>query len=161
MKRLIVLPFIILLLCGCSNHKTTTVILNNISFTAKINYDKQEYTCDTTIDEGGIKLIVSEPEQIEGLTLNINKNGITSEFKGISYTPDLNSLPEGAVAQVLFNVLNDVNNKQALKDNQNSKITGKVDDYKYDFYFSPSGLPLFLEIRDLNITVEFNNVILK
>ena len=71
MKRLIVLPIITLIICGCSNIKKTTPILNNISFTAQISYGEQEYTSDVAIAENNINLVVSKPEQINGLTLNI------------------------------------------------------------------------------------------
>ncbi len=162
MKRFIVLPVVALFLCcGCSKSNTVTPILDNISFIALIRCDEQEFTCDVTIADSSLKLVVNEPKQIDGLTININKNGITAEFMGVSYTPDLNSMPQGAVAQVLFKVLNDAANKEVVCDDENCEITGRVDGYRYDFTFSPSGLPLLLEIDDFDIKIKFNNVALK
>ena len=162
MKKLIVLSVIALLICcGCSKTNTTTPILDNISFTAQINYDKQEYVCDVVITESVLNIVVSEPEQIKGLTVKVDKNGTMAEFMGISYTPDLNSLPQGAVAQVLFSVLEDAAEKSAVYVNENCEIDGNVNGYEYDFTFSPSGLPLSLVIEDLDLEINFNNTALK
>ena len=117
--------------------------------------------CDISIAENSLNLVVSEPEQIKGLTVNINNDEITAEFTGISYSQELTSLPHGSVALVLFNVLNDVSTRHATIGDENCVIIGRVDGYNYSFDFSPSGLPLFLKIDDLDLEIEFNNVTIK
>lgn len=158
-KKLFALPLALLLLCGCANNKTVTPILNNISFTAEIDYGDTEFVGNATLSEGTLNLTVTEPQEIKDLILKLDKNGITAEFKGVTYTPDINSLPQGAIAQVLYDILNDiVGNKTANCDEENCEIKGRVNGYDYTFVFSPSGLPISLEIDDLDLEIKFKNV---
>ncbi len=159
LKKLLTLPLALLLLCGCAQNKTATPILNNISFTAEIDYDENEFVADITVAEEALNLAVIEPQEINGLILNITKNGVAAEFKGVSYTPDISSLPQGAVVQILYNILNDISSgKTASCDNENCTITGRVDGYKYEYEFSPSGLPISLKVDALNLEIDFKNV---
>ncbi len=158
MKKMLLLPLVFLMLCGCSQRAQTTPILNDISFTAQINYGSDKYAGDVTIADNTLTITVTEPEQIKDLILTINNSGIKAELKGISYTPNLNTLPQGAVGQILFNVLNDIKGKTVESCDQNCKINGRVDGYKYTITISPSGLPIDLEIPELNLKIKFNNV---
>ncbi len=147
------------MLCGCTQIEVATPILNNISFAAEIDYGEDEYAADATFTDGTLNLVVTEPPEINGLTLKISKNAATAEFEGVSYTYDISSLPQGAVAQVLYNILNDVSNgKTANCDNQNCEISGRVEGYKYEFEFSPSGLPISLTVDELDLEIDFKNV---
>lgn len=158
-KKLFALPLVFLLMCGCAQNKTATPILNDISFSAKIDYGENEFVADITVTDDTLNLAVIEPQEINGLILNITKNGVTAEFKGISYAPDITSLPHGAVIKVLYNILNDISSgKTANCDNENCEITGKVDGYKYNFEFSPSGLPISLKVDELDLEIDFKNV---
>ncbi len=159
LKKLLALPLVLLLLCGCAQSKTATPILNNISFTVEIDYGENEFVADVAVAEDDLNLAVIEPQEINGLILNITKNGVTAEFKGISYTPDISSLPQGAIIKVLYNILSDISSgKTASCDNENCKITGRVDGYKYEFEFSPSGLPISLNVYALDLEIDFKNV---
>ena len=157
-----VLPFALLLLCGCANTKNVTPVLNNISFTAELDYGDSEFIADAQLSQDALKLVVREPREIKDLTLNIDKNGAVAEFKGITYTPDIDSLPQGAVAQILYDVFNDIskNTKSAVCNEENCEINGRAGGYKYSFEFSPSGLPISLEIDDINLDVKFSSVTL-
>ena len=160
MKKLLVLPLVFLLLCGCTQISETVPVLNNISFEAQIEYGDQEYAGNVTIADNTLNLTVTKPQEIDGLNLTVSENGIIAEFKGISYAPDISALPQGAVAQILFKVLGDVGGKTIACNDQNCEITGRVDDYKYTFIFSPSGLPISLRIDGLDLEILFNNVTL-
>jgi hypothetical protein len=161
LKRLIVLFFAIILLCGCAEKKQTTPVMNDISFTAKIDYDKQKYVCDINLSDDALNLIVKEPVEIKGLTLIINKKSSVAKFMGISYNVDINSLPQGAIAKTLLQIFNDVSNKTVDLNNDNGEIKGQVDDINYSFIFAPTGLPISLSINNPNIIVEFSNVTLR
>lgn len=161
MKRFFVLPLILLLLCGCTKTKQVEPILNNISFTAQIEYGDDNFVCDTTLADNALNLIVVEPSEIGGLTLSFTKDSAQAEFNGITFNPDLDSIPQGAIAKVLLAVLNDVKAKTITCVDKNCEITSKVDDYKYKFIFSPSGLPILLEIDNLDLKINFNNVVVK
>ncbi len=159
LKKLLVFPLVFLLLCGCAQNKKATPILNNISFTAEIDYDDSEFKARATVADGALNLVIIEPQEIKDLILNITKNGVTAEFKGVTYTPDISSLPQGAIVQVLYNIINDISSgKMANCDNENCEISGRVDGYKYDFKFSPSGLPISLKVDDFDLEIEFKNV---
>ena len=159
-KRLFVLPLILLLICGCAEKKSVTPVLNDISFTTEIDYGDDEFMANAELTQDALKLVVTEPQEIKGLTLNITKNGVTAEFKGVTYTPNINSMPEGAIIQVLYNVLSDVRTSQntAVCDEENCEIKGKVDSYEYEFEFSPSGLLISLDIDNLDLDIKFKNV---
>ena len=159
-KRLFVLPLVLLLICGCAEKTSVTPVLNNISFTAEIYYGDAEFIANTELTQDALNLVVTEPKEIKDLILNVTKNGVTAEFKGVTYTPDINSMPEGAIIQVLYNVLSDIRTSQntAVCDEENCEIKGKVDSYEYEFEFSPSGLPISLDIDNLDLDIKFKNV---
>ena len=158
MKRLFVLSLVFFLLCGCENPKTVIPIMQSISFTADVQYGDDNYQADANVRDDNLNLVVRRPEYIDGLTLNINKNGATASYKGISYPLDISSQPQGAMAQVLYNVLSDVSGKQLNCGEENCEINGKVDNYSYTFVFSPSGLPISLTVDEINLLVKFSNV---
>lgn len=158
-KKILVLPLILLTLCGCLEKRTVMPILNDITFTAEIDYGEDEFVCDLFVSDGALKVILNEPEEIKDLTLIVNKNGVTAEFKGVTYTPDINSMPQGAFVKLLFNILNDISNNDSLVcDDENCKITGRLDGYEYEFTFSPSGLPISLYIDQIDLKIDFKNV---
>ena len=153
------LALLFICLCGCSKSTKAKPILNNISFVAEIDYGKEKFVCNTEISDDVIKLVVKEPIEIEDLCLTISQNGAEAELKGVTYTTDSDTLPKGSVIKILYNLIKDISeNKSADCDDENCKITGKSDDYKYDFIYSPSGLPISLEIEELDLKIEFKNV---
>lgn len=158
-KKLLAFPLVLLLLCGCAEQKTVTPALDNISFTAEIDYGDTEFAANASITDGALNLVVTKPQEIKDLILNITKNGVTAEFKGVTYTPDTNTIPVGSVAQVLYDILNDIGgNKKANCNQENCEIEDSVNGYSYEFVFSPSGLPISLQIDDLDLEIEFKNV---
>lgn len=161
MKKFIILPLLFCFFCGCSQKRQVTPILNNISFTALVDYNNDKYNVDATITDGTLDLIVNEPDKIKGFVLQIDKNGIKAKYKDISYNSDINSLPQAAIARLLFNIVDDISNKNLECSNENCEIVGRVDEKQYNFIFSPAGLPLALNIEDINLKIEFSNVTLK
>ena len=158
-KKLLAFPLVLLLLCGCGKPKAVTPALDNISFIAEIDYGDTEFAANASIAENTLNLVITKPQEIKDLTLNITKNGATAEFKGVTYTPNINSIPGGAIAQVLYDILNDIaGNKTANCDEENCEIEGSINGYQYEFTFSPSGLPISLQIDDLDLEIEFKNV---
>ena len=135
--------------------------MSDISFTAKVNYDKQKYICDVELYEDSLNLIVNEPTEIKGLTLKNDKNGTKAEFMGVSFDVDTRSLPYGALVEVLLTTINDASNKTIDFDDSNGEIRGSVEGSNYLFEFAPSGLPLTLKIDDMNLYIEFSNVTIK
>ena len=161
MKKILVLLLAILSLCGCTVSKTVSPILDNILFTVNIDYAQDKYVADASIVDDTLNLVIREPEIISCLSLGFDENGLSAEFKGIKCTSEVDSLPQSAIIQVLYNVINDAVNKQLVYDDTNCRITGKVNEYKYEFVFSPSGLPLKIEIEDFDLLFYFSNVSLE
>lgn len=150
---------VVLLLCGCSKNTQVTPVIDNISFAAKITYGDDKYQCESTVKNDVLNLVVKEPDEIKDLSLTLDKNGVQANFKGVSFTPDLNSFPQGAVVQILFDILDDVSkNKNAELKGENCVIVGNVNDYEYTFTFAPTGLPIQLSVDEIEFVVEFNNV---
>ena len=161
MKKVIVFILVLSSLCGCTSIKETKPIVNNISFTVNITHQKQEYTCDVQSFSDGLNLIVKDPQNIEGLALDINKNICNIAFEGLNLSYDTNLLPDNAFAQIIYAVLCDVSEQPIFIDDENCTINGNVYKKDYVFVFSPSGLPLSLEIKDLDFNVNFSNVTIK
>lgn len=159
MKRFLVILIVVLMLCsGCSKQNTTLPTLNNISFIAQINYCEQVFVCDISINEQNLNLVVNEPQVINGFTVIIDENGTNAEFMGVSYTQDVNLMPQDDIANIILNVIKDASAKYMVYDNENCVITGKVDDYGYEFTFAPSGLPLHLTVDDIDLDIDFKNI---
>ena len=123
-KLFVVLPMLLLLLCGCAKKRTVTPMLNNISFTAEISYEGSKFSCDSKISDGLLILSVTEPEKIKGLSLEISKDSIKTEFMGITYTPQINSLTQSAASQILYDVLTDAASNTANFNNENCIFSG-------------------------------------
>ncbi len=161
MKKFVVLPLLtVFVLCGCAKPKNITPVLNNISFTSNILYEDQEFLCDVSIIENKISCTVNSPEQLKGLAFNVDQNNLSAEFMGLSYEYDLNSLPHGSIIKILFKILNDVTELEVLSTEKNCEIKGSTDGYKYEFVFSPSGLPIILKFENLDLQIKFNNVVI-
>lgn len=161
MKRIIFLPIILLLLCGCSNVEKGKPIVNNISFIAEIDCDDFHYVCNVDALKDSLYLAVTQPTEIQGFTLKRNKNQITVEFGDVIDTVELNRLPNNSIIRILIEIFDDVEDKSIKFDQQNGVACGNISGYKYEFVFSPSGLPLTMKVDELNFELFFNNVMIK
>ncbi len=146
------------ILCGCAQKSKTAPVLNDISFETEISYGQHKYSGDVTLADDILNLTVTAPKEIKGLTLKLDENGVTAKFKGISIAPDIDSLPQGAVGNILFGVLNDAKSKTIEHSEDNCEIKGMIDGCEYVFVFSPSGLPISLKVDKLELEIEFKNV---
>lgn len=159
--RSLCILFISLFLAGCNAKSNTTPILTNLQFTAQIDYYNERYSCFTEIDsQGDMTVRVISPETIEDMLLTFTKNGITAQYKDITYTPKIESMPIGNLSQIVYDVFQDVsqNVKSIPIEGDNCKIDRKTDENKYIFTFSPSGLPLNLKIPKLGFEMVFENI---
>lgn len=161
MKKILFLPLLFVLLCGCSKKTTVAPVLNNISFEAEIEYNENQFVCDVDIKENVFDITVTKPENINGLNFVLSDSGVTANFNEISYSKDIDLLPDTAIHKLLFNVFCDVSNgKFAEYDSENCVISGKTDGYEYNLLISPSGLPINLEFDDIDLKIFFNNLTL-
>ena len=166
MKRAVIsVLMILMLLCGCSkNTKTSTPVTKGISFTADVTYYNENYTCDVDVNEEGIMSAkVTYPEELKGVSLRFDGETVTAEYLGLTYTLKTDTMPLGNVALSIYKVFTDVTEKglMAEQNEGNCIIENEVNGEKYEFTFSPSGLPLELKIPDKEFQVVFNNVTIK
>lgn len=148
-------------LSGCNTNSEVVPIFTGLRFTAQINYYNENYSCFTEVDaHGDMTVRVVSPDVIEGMVLTLTKSGVTAQYKGITYTPKTESMPVGNVAQILYDIFDDASKtaKALSRGNDNCELIGKVKDKKYCFTFSPTGLPLSLEIPDDSFRINFSNV---
>ncbi len=159
--RLLFLFCLFMLITGCSPENRVIPVLNNIEFTANIDYFNENYSCNTTIDaDSVVRFEVIEPQIIEGMILIFDDSTVTAEYKGIVYTPKTETMPVSGVAFTIYNILIDAKNdaETVFEKGKNCTVSGEVGNYKYTFTFSPSGLPISLVIPDESFKVTFENV---
>jgi len=125
------------------------------------SFDDEKYIAQATLVNDVLNLTIEEPKNIKGLTIKMDKNGFTGHFNDVSRTFEANCLPQNAIFQILFNIIVEIKDKPLNCYEENCKIIGETRGYNYIFTFSPSGLPLKLQIDQLNLTINFNNVNLK
>lgn len=158
MKRLVVLPLILLTLCGCSKIEKATPIIENISCVAEIEYNHSNYVCNLELFKDSLNLFVVEPNEIAGLKFIIDKSKISTEYKEIVDAPELNDLPQHLITRIIFDVINIVKGKTIEFDEHNGVICAEIDGYEFGFVFAPSGLPISLSIEELDLEICFKDV---
>lgn len=162
MKKIALLLLAFLMLCGCSRYgDNIKPILSGISFTANISFYNEAFVCDGLIDkEHNLKLIVKEPENIEGLTFSVENEIVTAEYKGITYTPSTGASPFGSAAENIYFVLSDAKERlyPVTRNADSFIIQSAKDDAYYKITLAPTGLPLTLEYPSKGLTVSFMNL---
>lgn len=152
---------LLMLLCACSGERQVTPVTRGISFTAVIRYYNESYECEVEVDDECCAVVkLTEPADLSGLKFICKGESLTAEYLGLSYTPDVESMPSGAVVKTVYGILRDcsADNASAEEEDGNYSFHGKVDDCAYTVMLAPSGLPLSAQIPDESYTVEFKNV---
>lgn len=156
--RIFVFYLCFFVLCGCSAKGEITPVIQGISFEANIQYYNEKYLCDAQVDtKGNITLTFKSPENLEGLVLSVVDGKSSIQYMGLTYSPKGGSLPLGNIATLIDGVFNDISDNKIKQNGKNIEFVGKVSNEKYVISFSPSGLPLLLNIGDSSIIVQFNN----
>ena len=134
--------------------------MTNISFTADIILGVNEFVCDVSLFEDSAKITVLQPREIEGLIFEYTDGSVSGNYKNAEFKPYSNKLPNSAISQQFYDIVYDIkrNNYTAISDENNCVISEKLNNYTYVFTFSPTGLPISLEIKDLDFKAQFNNV---
>ena len=156
--------FILLMFCflisGCKSQKTVAPVTKGIEFDLKVTYGEADYDLSVTIDNGGcMKAFVNSPEKISGMKITANKFETVAEYKDLMYTYNDEEFITGNPIITLYNVLSNLSNEQLpLKNGENCIVKNKISDKEYEFVFSPSGLPISLNINSENLNAVFYNV---
>ena len=101
MKRFVIICAVILLLTGCSKKADVKPIVKNISFNTDITYYNEKYTAKGNVDNAGVfTLEIVEPSELSGMTFTVDNGETKIDYKGLSFTPDANSLYSTAIGML-------------------------------------------------------------
>ena len=154
MKKLIIRCAVILILSGCGKKTDIKPIVKNISFNTDITYYNEKYAAKGSIDSDGIlTLQIFEPSELSGMTFTVDGQDVKIDYKGLTFSPNSNSISSAAVA-MLYSGFSAVeqNNADYEYDEKNYTVTAKTDNGEFIMNYSPTGLPL--EIRCLSSAFE-------
>ena len=164
MKRLfIICVLLVVFLMGCGKEKKTELTTENIEFIANITYYNENYCASGSIDsEGRLTLEIKEPDEIEGMVYTVADDSVRVSYKGLTYSPNSNSLLPTAVEMLYeaFECLGKETAQVEYQENKNCSVNTKNEQGELCINFSPTGLPLdikylsgvfYAELSDLKI----------
>ncbi len=161
LKSLLLLA-VMLVVCGCLGRGELIPRLSGIEFVAKMTYYNESYSASVLITEdGSININMLLPDEIKGLKICYEAGEFEAEYLGVKYKPDTQKMPMGFVCKTFCEILSDSIGKSAFESDGNFKICGEFQNKRYDFYFSPAALPLYIVFPDDNLRIEFSKVTLK
>lgn len=161
MKKLALLIFVtFFLLSGCNTTKTVTPVTKGIEFTLKVTSKDAEYNISAIIDNGGcMEATVNSPEAIKGMKITSNKFETLAEYKNLKYTYNEEEFSGDNYIITVYNILSSLEDKDlSFKNGENCLIADKYLGEKYEFIFSPAGLPIELNIDSKKLKVLFNDI---
>lgn len=119
-----ILTFLLLtatiLTSGCTKTKEIEPQLPQTDFTTTITCGNEKYTV-THNGKSITSITITEPEELNGLTYSYKGSVVTLNYKSLSYTPSVNSLPATNSVALLHNALCEVS-----AENFNSNFTIKT-----------------------------------
>lgn len=151
------------LLCGCNTQKTATPVTKGIEFTLNVSFGETKYDVSTRIDNGGcMDATVNLPEAIKGMKIISNKFETSAEYNNLNYTYNEDEFTGENCIVTIYNILSSLSDEQLpLKNGENCVVVGKYAGDKYDFVFSPSGLPIELNIETKNLKAVFSDICIR
>lgn len=164
MKKIISALFVILTLSGCASTSKVKPQLRGITFSADITYYNESYEADVTVDKS-LKTTVSftSPDSLDGLVFEFSDDDVTVNYKGLSQKYDIDAIPEGIAATLLYEIIEDADDDDArvIEGKDTFYISGDTDGTEYRLYLGATGLPISAEDPRLGFKVNFKNVTLK
>lgn len=159
--KLVFCVVFVLLLCCCGRQTGVKPQLTDITFEAETDYDGIKYLCSVQTDsELNMEITVNSPQELSGMVIKLSDDTLTVEYKGMTYIPKNGEQINGIVKNLYSAITDSADEKTVYKDGNNCVISGDTDGLKYDFTFSPTGLPLYLNMGD-GFCINFNNVTIR
>ena len=155
---------LILLFCflfsGCKSQKTVSFVTKGIKFDLKVAYGEADYEATVSIDNGGcMEAVINAPEKIKGIKITSDKFETKAEYKDLKHTYNEEGFAGDNPIITVYNVLSNLSDmKLPLKEGENCVVEGELSKDKYEFVFSPSGLPISFNMSSKNLSVVFCNV---
>lgn len=140
--------------CACGGG--VDPITKNISFKAHISYYDKTYICPTVITgDGSVLSEIESPEVLSGMRFIYSDGKSAVEYKGMRY--DFSGNDEFyTITDKICRVLRDSSECKIPKSRDNFTLNGETGGEKYSIVFSPSGLPLSMQIGTAK--VEFQDI---
>lgn len=163
MKRIISLVIGLLLLSGC-NKAEVAPTLNGITFNADITYYNESYKGECSVSEEGVMTLkITEPEVLSGYTLTAERDKMTAEYLGLSFTPTQNNMVFSGVFGDIYNCFCEIidTKSNAKKTGDAYELSGGKESKSYTLTVSPTGLPQSLMLPDERFALYFYNVTVK
>lgn len=161
MKKIVFALLLILCLCSCTKNQIE-LKLTEITFTAELSYFNEVYVFDGHIDkEGTLIAKIKEPEGLQDLKLTVNADGITADYKGLTYTANEATMPFSKIVSDFYGPIGFLCKNQSALEERDGEISGKFGNAEYVLTVSPTGLPQKLDISSQHIAVKFYNVSIK
>ena len=109
-------------------------------------------------EDGTVKGTVTAPETLKGAVFTAKDDEVTLEFHGIAYTKKIDDYPVTSVITSLCGIINDAKNGNLEGSGaDNRRISGKCKGLEYEFWFTPSGLPLKLSVPETDTVIVFSD----
>ena len=149
---------VILFFSGCNTSKTVTPVTKGIEFTLNVTAKESKYDITAVIDGGGcIEATVNSPETIKGMKITSNKFETLAEYKNLKYTYNEDEFSGDNYIITVYNILSSLENKKlSIESCENCSISDRYSGEKYDFTFSPAGLPIELNVESKNFKAVFS-----
>lgn len=148
MKKLVIICFIFVFLCSCSNERANFLpITDSLSFNAKINDEEMQYFVKIENKETYI--------EADEVSLNFKGDSASIRLDKLEYKTEISALPEGIYIDFIHSVFLDASKKQTeiLSRNDKFYLEGETKRYSYKIYFGSSGLPIKITDSKNNISV--------
>lgn len=158
-----VLLFLLLLLpvflISCSAKQGVTPLTRGIAFTCRMTCYNECYTGDALIKEDGTgSFTFTSPEEMRGLMLIEDENGIAAEFRGLRMEFDGLTDQKRSCGEWLFAALNDAAARSATVRGKEQTVCGTAAGLAYCLTVGATGLPIRLDAEKAGFCVEFMNV---
>ncbi len=156
----LVVAFLTVFLCACNDKTEAEPQLKNIGFIADFSLENGKTSFSCFVDgSGGIKASVLSPSSASDMLFAINSTETAVSYKGSTYAPTGGEFPAENTVRALYEAITDASLKQlSVTDGENCTLKGKIGCGDYVFTFSPSGIPLCLEIPQCGYEIIFKDV---
>ncbi len=146
---------------GCNVIKPATPDLNKgFSCTADITYDGLNVTAQINrIDNGKWEIKLLSPTSLKDITLTYSAGDMTIGYKGLSFNLPENSLPVQAITNNIVNAFDNAAQGIGIeveRSDDNTKMTGKINDITYTILVAPDDTVIGLSIPDIKLEATFD-----
>ncbi len=149
---------ILFLTSGCKKSSDVTAVTTGLSFTAQINFRDQEIICDAIIDKNGeTTLTVVSPEKIKGLQYKYSDSEGSMGYSGLEHKTS-SDLQENVFCYIykIFRSADKIKENVYIEKNI-FFLKGENDIGSYKIHFGQSGLPIYVECKNISLYINIKN----